>query len=287
MEFYQEVEKALTKDYRKKIWRPFLSAMKDYKLVNDGDRIAVCISGGKDSMLLAKCMQELKRHSPTDFELTFLVMDPGYAPANRQRIIDNAKLLNIPITIFNTDIFDSVAQMGGSPCYMCAKMRRGFLYREAQRMGMNKIALGHHYDDVIETVLMSMLYGAQMQSMMPKLHSDNVPGMQLIRPLYKVREADIIQWKDDFGLQFLQCACKFTEGRYINADGSSNSKRAEMKELIKYLKRLNPIADKNIFHSVHNVSLDTMVRWKYEGKEYTFLDEYVDHPDAFLLKDDH
>lgn len=276
MEFYQEVEKALTKEYRKKIWRPFLSAMKDYKLVNDGDRIAVCISGGKDSMLMAKCMQELKRHSPTDFELAFLVMDPGYTPENRQRIIENAALLNIPITIFETDIFQSVVEMGGSPCYMCAKMRRGYLYRKAQSMGMNKIALGHHYDDVIETVLMSMLYGAQMQSMMPKLHSDNVPGMQLIRPLYKIREAEIIRWKDDYNLQFLQCACKFTEERYITPDGISNSKRQEMKELIKYLKRLNPEADKNIFHSVHNVSLDTMVRWKFNGEEHNFLEDYMD-----------
>ena len=204
MEFYQEIERALTKEYRKKIWRPFLSALKDYRLVNDGDRIAVCISGGKDSMLLAKCMQELKRHSPTQFELSFLVMDPGYAPANRQRIVDNAQLLGIPISIFETDIFSSVVEMGGAPCYMCAKMRRGYLYREAQRRGCNKIALGHHYDDVIETVLMSMLYGAQIQSMMPKLHSDNVPGMQLIRPLYKVREEEIIRWRDDNGLRFLQ-----------------------------------------------------------------------------------
>ena len=276
MEFYQEVEKSLTKQYRKRIWRPFLSAMKDYRLVNDGDRIAVCISGGKDSMLMAKCMQELKRHSSTDFELTFLVMDPGYAPANRQRIVDNAKLLNIPIEIFETDIFESVVHMGGSPCYMCAKMRRGYLYRQAQRMGMNKIALGHHYDDVIETVLMSMLYGAQIQSMMPKLHSDNVPGMQLIRPMYKVRESEIIQWKEDFHLEFLQCACKFTQDRYVNPDGSSNSKRQEMKQLIRYLKALNPTADKNIFHSVHNVSLDTMVRWKYSGSEHSFLDDYED-----------
>ena len=225
MEFYQEVERALTKDYRKKIWRPFLSALKDYKLVNDGDRIAVCISGGKDSMLLAKCMQELKRHSPTNFELQFLVMDPGYTPANRQKIVDNAKLLNIPISIFETDIFESVVEMGGSPCYMCAKMRRGYLYREAQRRGCNKIALGHHYDDVIETILMSMIYGAQMQSMMPKLHSDNVPGMQLIRPLYKVREEEIIRWRDDNHLEFLRCACRFTEERTLSDDGSSNSKR--------------------------------------------------------------
>lgn len=276
MEFYQEIERALTKDYRKKIWRPFLSALKDYQLVNDGDRIAVCISGGKDSMLLAKCMQELKRHSPTDFELTFLVMDPGYAPANRQRIIDNAKLLNIPISIFETDIFSSVVEMGGSPCYMCAKMRRGYLYREAQRRGCNKIALGHHYDDVIETVLMSMFYGAQLQSMMPKLRSDNVPGMELIRPLYKVHEEEIIRWRDDNHLEFLQCACKFTEERYIREDGSSNSKRQEIKELIRQLKQVNPIVDRNIFHSVHNVSLDTMVRWKFNGKETNFLEHYDD-----------
>ena len=277
MEFYQEVERALTKEYRKKIWRPFLSALKDYRLVNDGDRIAVCISGGKDSMLLAKCMQELKRHSPTDFTLTFLCMDPGYAPRNRQKIVENAEKLNIPIEFFETDIFSSVAAMDGSPCYMCAKMRRGYLYREAQRRGCNKIALGHHYDDVVETILMSMIYGAQMQSMMPKLHSDNVPGMQLIRPLYKVRESEIIRWRDDFELEFLQCACKFTEETQVDASGSSNSKRREMKELIRHLNALNPIADRNIFHSVHNVSLDTMIRWKYEGREYSFLDNYKDH----------
>ncbi len=238
----------------------------------------MCISGGKDSMLLAKCMQELKRHSPTNFELQFLVMDPGYTPANRQKIVDNAKLLNIPISIFETDIFESVVEMGGSPCYMCAKMRRGYLYREAQRRGCNKIALGHHYDDVIETILMSMIYGAQMQSMMPKLHSDNVPGMQLIRPLYKVREEEIIRWRDDNHLEFLRCACRFTEERTLSDDGSSNSKRLEMKALIQHLKRLNPIADRNIFHSVHNVSLDTMIRWKYEGEEHSFLDEYNDRP---------
>ncbi len=277
MEFYREVERALTKDYRKKIWRPFLSALKEYRLVNDGDRIAVCMSGGKDSMLMAKCMQELKRHSPTDFTLTFLVMDPGYAPANRRKIVENAELLNIPITIFETDIFASVESMGGSPCYMCAKMRRGYLYREAKRLGCNKIALGHHYDDVIETVLMSMLYGAQMQSMMPKLHSDNVPGMELIRPLYKVHEEDIIRWRDDNHLTFLQCACRFTEEQMIEAGGGSNSKRLEMKGLIRYLRTLNPNADRNIFRSVHNVSLDTMVRWKYDGREYNFLD-YYDNP---------
>ncbi|MEE1199528.1 MAG: ATP-binding protein [Christensenellales bacterium] len=276
MEFHQEVERALTKTYRKKIWRPFLSALKDYQLVCNGDRIAVCISGGKDSMLMAKCMQELKRHSPTDFELIFLVMDPGYAPANRRRIIENAQLLNIPVEIFETEIFSSVVEMGGSPCYMCAKMRRGYLYREAQKRGCNKIALGHHYDDVIETVLMSMLYGAQLQSMMPKLHSDNVPGMELIRPMYKVHEEDILRWRDENGLDFLQCACKFTDSRYIDENGVSNSKRLEMKELLRHLKKLNPIADRNIFHSVHNVSLDTMVRWKYQGREYHFLENYSD-----------
>ncbi|MCQ2437378.1 MAG: tRNA 2-thiocytidine biosynthesis protein TtcA [Clostridia bacterium] len=276
MERYEEIERALIKDYRKKIWRPFLSALKDYDLVKDGDRIAVCISGGKDSMLLAKCMQELKRHSPTDFELTFLVMDPGYTDRNLQRIKDNAALLNIPIEIFTTDIFSAVVEMGGSPCYMCAKMRRGYLYREAQRRGCNKIALGHHYDDVIETTLMSLIYGGQIQSMPPKLHSDNVPGMELIRPLYKVREEQIIRWRDDNELEFLQCACKFTEERYIRDDGRSNSKRLEMKGLVKYLTMLNPTADRCIFRATHNVSLDTMVRWKHHGVEHTFLEEYDD-----------
>lgn len=275
MELYQEVERALTKEYRKRIWRPFLSALKDYRLVNDGDRIAVCISGGKDSMLLAKCMQELKRHSPTDFSLTFLVMDPGYAPENRRRIIENAGRLNIPIEIFETDIFDSVAAMGGSPCYMCAKMRRGYLYREASRRGCNKIALGHHFDDVIETILMSMLYGAQIQGMMPKLHSDNVRGMQLIRPLYKVHEEEIIRWRDDYGLSFLRCACRLTEGRSVG-DDEGDSKRLEMKRLIRQLKEVYPTVDRNIFHSMHNVSLDTMIRWKYDGREFSFLDGYED-----------
>ena len=272
----QLIERSINRKYRKELWTPFIAAVKRYELIQAGDRIAVCISGGKDSMLLAKLMQELQRHSDVPFELAFLVMDPGYAPANRQRIVDNARLLGIPISIFETDIFTSVVEMGGAPCYMCAKMRRGYLYREAQRRGCNKIALGHHYDDVIETVLMSMLYGAQIQSMMPKLHSDNVPGMQLIRPLYKVREEEIIRWRDDNGLQFLQCACKFTEERRTYDDGSSNSKRQEMKELLRHLKRLNPNADRNIFHSVHNVSLDTMIRWKYDGQEYSFLDDYKD-----------
>ena len=278
MEFYQEIERGLTGRWRKTIWRPFMAAIREYALVAQGDRIAVCISGGKDSMLLAKCMQELRRHSPLEFELRFLAMDPGYTPQNRQRIEENANLLNIPLEIFETDIFAAVEEMDCNACFMCAKMRRGYLYREAQRRGCNKIALGHHYDDVIETILMSMIYGAQMQSMMPKLHSDNVPGMQLIRPLYKVREKEIIRWRDDNHLEFLRCACRFTEERTLNDDGSSNSKRLEMKALIQHLKRLNPIADRNIFHSVHNVSLDTMIRWKYEGEEHSFLDEYNDRP---------
>ena len=275
MEFYQEVERALTKEYRKKIWRPFLSALKDYRLVNDGDRIAVCISGGKDSMLLAKCMQELKRHSPTDFTLTFLCMDPGYAPRNRQKIVENAEKLNIPIEFFETDIFSSVAAMDGSPCYMCAKMRRGYLYREAQRRGCNKIALGHHYDDVVETILMSMIYGAQMQSMMPKLHSIHFDRMEVIRPMYLIREADIIHWRDYNDLHFIQCACRFTDTcTTCRPDGTCVSKRMEVKKMIAEMKKTNPYVEGNIFRSMENVNLDTVIGYKQHGVRHSFLEGY-------------
>ena len=275
MEFYQEVERALTKEYRKKIWRPFLSALKDYRLVNDGDRIAVCISGGKDSMLLAKCMQELKRHSPTDFTLTFLCMDPGYNEMNRRIIEENAKLLHVPLTFFSTDIFESVFHVEESPCYLCAKMRRGYLYRKARELGCNKIALGHHFDDVIETNLMSMLYSGAVRTMMPKVKSTSCPGMELIRPLYYVHEADIKRWRDDNGLYFIQCACKFTETcSTCHTDGTTDSKRLEVKKLIARLAETNSQVPGNIFHALENVNLDTVLKYKQAGEEHTFLEQY-------------
>ena len=232
MEKYKEIERSIIKKYRKQIWSRFITAINDYQLVQEGDKIAVCISGGKDSMLLAKCMQELQRHGKVKFDLEFLVMDPGYNPMNRQIIIDNAEYLNIPIKIFNTDIYDIVAGVADSPCYLCARMRRGYLYKNAQELGCNKIALGHHFDDVIETILMSMLYGGQIQTMMPKLHSTNFKGMELIRPLYLVKEADILAWKRHHDLKFIQCACRLTENCLLG-DSGGGSKRQEMKALIK------------------------------------------------------
>ena len=273
MEFYREIERDLCGRWRKKIWRPFMSAIKEYDLLAQGDRIAVCISGGKDSMLLAKCMQELRRHSPLNFELVFLAMDPGYTPENRRHIEENARLLHIPIEIFETDIFEAVDIMDCNACFMCAKMRRGYLYRHAQALGCNKIALGHHFDDAVETTLMSMIYAGQIQGMLPRLKSDNVPGMELIRPLYKIHEADIIQWRDENGLLFLNCACRRVATRALNADGSSNSKRAEMKALVRHLCTLNPDADKNIFRSLHNVNLDAVIGWKSDGEHHRFSDK--------------
>lgn len=274
MEFYQEIERGLTGCWRKPIWRPFMAAVREYALVAHGDRIAVCISGGKDSMLLAKCMQELRRHSPLDFELRFLAMDPGYAPENRRRIEKNAELLHIPLEIFETDIFAAVEEMDCNPCFMCAKMRRGYLYRHAQALGCNKIALGHHYDDAVETTLMSMIYAGQIQGMLPRLKSDNVSGMELIRPLYKVREAEIIRWRDENGLSFLNCACRRVATRTLNADGTSNSKRLEMKALLQRLCALNPDADRNIFRSLHNVNLDAVIGWKCDGVQHSFLEKF-------------
>ena len=273
MKFYQKIEKALTTRYGKTIWRPFMAANKAYKLVEEGDRVAVCISGGKDSMLLAKCMQELKRRSPLSFELRFIAMDPGYAPENRSKIEENCRLLGIPVEFFETDIFAAVDSMDASPCYMCAKMRRGYLYRHAQAIGCNKIALGHHYDDAVETVLMSMLYAGSIQGMLPRLESDNVPGMRLIRPLYKIRESEIIRWRDENELEFLACACRVTKNASVHNDGSSASKRLEMKNLLQQLNKLNPDADKNIFRSIHNVNLDAVIGWKQGGQMHSFLDE--------------
>ena len=249
-------------------------AVKRYELVQAGDKIAVCISGGKDSMLMAKLMQELQRHSDVPFELAFLVMDPGYNEINRQKIESNAALLNIPITIFETDVFAVANNSDKSPCYLCARMRRGYLYKKAQELGCNKIALGHHYDDVIETILMGMLHGAQIQTMMPKLHSTNYPGMELIRPLYLVREDDIKAWRDYNGLHFIQCACKFTDTCTTCNDGQNHSKRQETKELIRELKKSNPDVEKCIFSSVENVNIDTVLAYKKGGIKHSFLDEY-------------
>ena len=276
-EFAHGVEESIRKRFHKKIWCRFTKALNEYELVKPGDRIAVCISGGKDSMLMAKLFQELKRHHKFDFEVHFLVMDPGYSPENRKVIEENAKKLEIPITIFESDIFDSVFHVEKSPCYLCARMRRGHLYSKAKELGCNKIALGHHYDDVIETILMGMLYGAQMQTMMPKLHSTNFEGMELIRPLYLIREDDIKAWRDANHLYFIQCACKFTDTcSSCQDDGQSKSKRLEVKKLIQEMKKTNPFVESNIFRSVENVNLSTVVAYKENGVKHHFLDSYDD-----------
>ena len=272
----QQIERSIIKNYRKEIWRPFVDALNEYKMIEEGDNIAVCISGGKDSMLLAKCMQEILRHGKMKFGLHFLVMDPGYHPANRKLIEENAALMEIPIEIFDSDIFDVVVDVDESPCYLCARMRRGFLYAHAKELGCNKIALGHHFDDVIETILMSMLYGAQVNTMMPKLHTTNFEGMELIRPLYLVKEADILAWKDYNGLRFLQCACRFTEAAEAVAGRDENhlSKRQEMKELINSFRRINPHIETNIFKSVENINLDACIGYVKDGERHHFLEEY-------------
>ena len=275
--FAKDVEQSLRKKFRKSIWCKFTKAINEYELVKPGDKIAVCISGGKDSMLMAKCFQELKLHNKFDFEVKFLVMDPGYSPANRQVIEENARRLNIPIRIFESDIFESVFNVEKSPCYLCARMRRGHLYAFAKEMGCNKIALGHHYDDVIETILMGMLYGAQVQTMMPKLHSTNFEGMELIRPLYLVREDDIKAWRDYNDLHFIQCACKFTD-TCTTCDNENRSKRVEIKELIRDLKKVNPFVEGNIFKSVENVNIDTVVGYKQYGVRHSFLENYDGEP---------
>ncbi|MGN0167300.1 MAG: ATP-binding protein [Acetatifactor sp.] len=270
----RDVEQSIRKKFRKNIWCKFTKAINRYELVKEGDCIAVCISGGKDSMLMAKLFQELKLHNKFPFEVKFLVMDPGYSPANRKVIEENARKLNVPITIFESDIFDSVYHVDKSPCYLCARMRRGHLYHYAQELGCNKIALGHHYDDVIETILMGMLYGAQVQTMMPKLHSTNFEGMELIRPLYLIREDDIKAWRDYNGLTFIQCACKFTDTCTTCNNEENRSKRVEIKELIREMKKINPFVEGNIFKSVENVNLDTVVAYKSKGVRHSFLDDY-------------
>lgn len=272
-EAYLDIEESIRKKFRKTIWCRFTKAIREYELVKEGDKVAVCISGGKDSMLMAKLFQELKRHNKFPFEVVFLVMDPGYSPENRQIIENNARKLNIPVTIFESDIFESVFNIEKSPCYLCARMRRGYLYHKAQELGCNKIALGHHYDDVIETILMGMLYGAQVQTMMPKLHSTNFEGMELIRPLYLVREDDIKKWRDYNDLHFIQCACKFTD-TCTTCGGENASKRVEVKNLIRQLKETNPFVESNIFKSVENVNLSTIVAYKKDGVKHHFLDDY-------------
>lgn len=268
-------EESIRKKFHKQLFSPFAKACKTYKLIEDGDRIAVCISGGKDSMLMAKLFQEIKRHRQKEFELTFLVMDPGYNRENRALIESNARALGIPVTIFESTIFDTVDTIDKNPCYLCARMRRGYLYSKAKELGCNKIALGHHYDDVIETILMGMIHGAQIQTMMPKLHSTNFEGMELIRPMYLVREADICAWRDYNDLHFLQCACHFTDTcTTCHEDGTTSSKRLETKKLIAELKKTNPFIESNIFRSVENVNLDTVIEYKKDGIRHNFLDEY-------------
>ena len=269
-----EIERSIVKKFRKEIWRKFTKAINEYELIQGGDKIAVCISGGKDSMLMAKLFQELERHGKKNFEVVFLVMNPGYNEINYETIVNNAKILNVPITVFTSEIFDIVAGEEESPCYLCARMRRGHLYSKAKELGCNKIALGHHFDDVIETILMGMLYGAQVQTMMPKLHSTNFPGMELIRPLYLVREEDIIHWMNYNDLHFIQCACRFTESCASCGGTEKGSKRAEIKDLIRELRKKNPYIEKNIFRSVENVNLNTVIGYKKDGVRHHFLDEY-------------
>ena len=270
----QLIERSIQKKYRKELWTPFILAVKRYALIQAGDRVAVCVSGGKDSMLLAKLMQLLHRYSDVPFEVKFLAMDPGYAPENRRRIEENARLLDIPLAIFETDVFDVANAAEKNPCYLCARMRRGHLYSNARALGCNKIALGHHFNDVIETTVMAMLYGAQLQGMMPKLHSTNFEGMELIRPLYCVHEEDIIAWKRYNRLEFLQCACRFTEAISESGDGVGASKRQEVKQLLKALRRDNPDVEKSVFNAIHAVSLDTFPGWKTRGEEHSFLEWY-------------
>lgn len=270
----KDVERSIIKKFKKTIWRPFTKAINEYEMIKDGDKIAVCISGGKDSMLMAKLFQELERHGKKNFEVVFLVMNPGYNDVNYETILNNAKILNVPITVFKTEIFDTVADITDSPCYLCARMRRGHLYSKARELGCNKIALGHHFDDVIETIVMGMLYGAQIQTMMPKLHSTNFPGMELIRPLYLIREDDIIHWARYNDLHFIQCACRFTENCASCGGTEKGSKRVEIKELIHSLEKKSPYIAKNIFRSVENVNLNTVIAYKKAGVRHHFLDHY-------------
>lgn len=275
----QMIERSLVKKYRRTIWNPFIEAIKRYDLIKENDKVAVCISGGKDSMLLAKLMQHLQKYSDFPFDLVYLVMDPGYTPQNREKIEQNARLLQIPLTIFESNIFRVAYRTEKSPCYLCAKMRRGALYNKARSLGCNKIALGHHFNDVIETTVMGMFYSAQLQAMLPKLHSQNYPGMELIRPLYCVHEDQILAWKRYNRLEFLQCACRFTEQSAESPNRIGDSKRQEIKLLLKELKKTNPNIEKSIFHSIHNLSLDTMPGYKTGKTVHSFLEHYGDPVD--------
>ena len=272
--FAERVERSLITTYRKELWKPFILAVKRYELIQAGDKIAVCISGGKDSMLMAKLMQELQKHTNVPFEAVYLVMDPGYNEINRRKIEQNAALLEVPITIFETNVFEVANGSEKNPCYLCARMRRGCLYSKAKELGCNKIALGHHFNDVIETTVMGMFYGAQLQAMLPKLHSDNFEGMELIRPMYCIHEDDIIRWKNAHELEFIQCACRFTENCTMCDNGGGGSKRQEVKTLLRRLKRDNPNIENSIFNSLHAVALDTMVGYKAEGERHSFLERY-------------
>ena len=272
--FEQQVERSIIKSYRNDIWNPFVEACKSYRLIEAGDKIAVCISGGKDSVLLAMCMKHLHKYSDVPFELVFICMDPGYNEANRKQIEHNCEILNIPVKIFNSDIFDITTSVGGSPCYLCARMRRGHLYAKARELGCNKIALGHHLSDVIETTVMGMFYGAQLQAMLPKLKSTNFEGMELIRPLYCVNENSIIKWRSYNNLTFIQCACRFVDEYSNSEDGIGASKRQEIKKLIAELKKINPDIEHNIFKSIHNVKLDTFLGYKQQGTKHSFLEHW-------------
>lgn len=269
----KEIERSIIKKFRKSIWRPFTKALNEYQLIQEGDKVAVCISGGKDSMLLAKLIQELKRHGKIHFEAVFLVMNPGYNEDNWKIIQDNADLLGIPLTVFESEIFDTVATIEKNPCYLCARMRRGYLYSHAKALGCNKIALGHHFDDVIETILMGMLYSGKVETMMPKLHSQNFEGMELIRPLYMVKEDAIKAWRDYNGLHFIQCACRFTEN-CVSCGGGRGSKRDEMKELVAQFRKTSDVIETNIFNSVRNINLRTVIGYHKDKEAYNFLDDY-------------
>ncbi|MBR0407414.1 MAG: tRNA 2-thiocytidine biosynthesis protein TtcA [Clostridia bacterium] len=268
----QIIEQSILKEYRDQLWGPFCKAIRRYELIQPHDKIAVCISGGKDSMLMAKMVQLLHRHTEYPFDVVYLIMDPGYNEINRRKVESNARFLEIPYTLFESDIFEVANSQDKNPCFLCARMRRGCLYKKAQELGCNKIALGHHFDDVIGTTVMGMFYGGQLQGMMPKLKSKNFPGMELIRPLYMVHEEDIIAWKNANELSFIQCACRFTENCTLCDNGQGGSKRQEVKQLLKRLKKDNPSVEDNVFASIHNVQLDTMVGWKYKGREDSFLD---------------
>ena len=269
----REIERSIIKKFRRSVWRPFTKALNEYQLVQEGDKIAVCISGGKDSMLMAKLFQELKRHGKVNFEVVFLVMNPGYNEDNWNIILNNAKLLGIPLTVFESDIFDTVATIDKNPCYLCARMRRGYLYSKTKELGCNKIALGHHFDDVIETILMGMLYSAKIETMMPKLHSQNFEGMELIRPMYMIKEEGIKAWRDYNKLQFIQCACRFTEN-CSTCGGGRKSKRDEMKELVEQFRNISSVIDTNIFNSIHNINLNTVIGYHKDDMKYNFLDDY-------------